>query len=103
MVLPLNMVQMQLQGVINIVLNSKTNELNLAVTSGAHISKNSDKQTGGIDGESVNVSANYGIDLGENGGFINFTGDFDFRNPYNRMKAYEGNIFNAYNSIEWVS
>lgn len=90
-------------GVINIVLNSKTNELNLAVTSGAHVSKNSDKQTGGIDGESVNVSANYGIDLGDNGGFISFTGDFDFRNPYNRMKSYEGTIFNAYNSIEWVA
>lgn len=90
-------------GVINIVLNSKTNELNLAVTSGAHISKNSDKQTGGIDGESVNVSANYGINLGDKGGFINFTGDFDFRNPYNRMKSYEGTIFNAYNSVEWVA
>ncbi|KAB1158844.1 TonB-dependent receptor [Tenacibaculum aiptasiae] len=90
-------------GVINIVLNNKTNELSLAVTSGAHVSKNSDKQTGGIDGESVNVSANYGIKLGDKGGFINFTGDFDFRNPYNRMKEYEGSIFNAYNSVEWVA
>ncbi|WP_272150730.1 TonB-dependent receptor [Tenacibaculum aiptasiae] len=90
-------------GVINIVLNNKTNELNLAVTSGAHVSKNSDKQTGGIDGESVNVSANYGINLGDKGGFINFTGDFDFRNPYNRMREYEGTIFNAYNSVEWVA
>lgn len=90
-------------GVINIVLNDKTNELNLSVTSGAHISANSDKQTGGIDGETVNVSANYGIDVGKNGGFINFTGDFDVRDPYNRMKAYEGEIFNAYNSVEWVA
>ena len=90
-------------GVINIVLNDKTNELNLAVTSGAYISSNSDKQTGGMDGETVNVSANYGIDLGKNGGFLNFTGDFDVRDPYNRMKEYEGNIFNAYNSIEWVA
>lgn len=90
-------------GVINIVLNDKTNELNLAVTSGANVSKYSDKQTGGIDGESVNVSANYGINLGDKGGFINFTGDFDFRNPYNRMKEYRGSIFNGYNSVEWVA
>jgi len=90
-------------GVINIVLNDKTNELNFAVTSGANVSSNSNKQTGGIDGESVNVSANYGIKLGDNGGFVNFTGDFDFRNPYNRMKEFGGDIFNAYNSIEWVA
>jgi len=90
-------------GVINIVLNDVTDQLNLSVTSGANISKNSNGQTGGIDGETVNVAANYGIKLGDNGGFINFTGDFDYRNPYSRMKEFEGKIFNAYNSIEWVA
>ncbi|CAL2102526.1 Iron complex outermembrane recepter protein [Tenacibaculum sp. 190130A14a] len=90
-------------GVINIVLKKSTNELNLSVTSGASISKNSNGQTGGIDGESVNVSANYGINLGKNGGYVNFTGDFDYRDPYNRMSEFRGQIFNAYNSVEWVA
>tara|TARA_B100000787_G_scaffold170273_1_gene165516 strand:+ start:5392 stop:8214 length:2823 start_codon:yes stop_codon:yes gene_type:complete len=90
-------------GVINIVLNDVTDELNISVTNGAHVSSNSNGQTGGIDGETVNVSANYGIKLGNNGGFINFTGDFDVREAYNRMKEWEGNIFNAYNSVEWVA
>ena len=90
-------------GVINIVLNDVTDELNISVTNGAHVSSNSNGQTGGIDGETVNVSANYGVKLGNKGGFINFTGDFDVREAYNRMKEWEGNIFNAYNSIEWVA
>jgi len=90
-------------GVINIVLNDTVDELRLNVTNGANFSENSNEQTGGIDGETVNVSANYGISLGERGGYINFTGDFDYRNHYNRMKEWEGSIFNAYNSVEWVA
>lgn len=89
-------------GVINIVLNEEVGELNLNITSGANFSKNANKQTGGIDGETVNVAASYGIGLGENGGFINFSGDFDYREPYNRMAEWEGSIFNAYNAIERV-
>ncbi|GGW80221.1 iron complex outermembrane receptor protein [Salegentibacter mishustinae] len=89
-------------GVINIVLNEEVGELNLNVTSGANFSKNANKQTGGIDGETVNVAASYGIDLGDNGGFVNFSGDFDYREPYNRMAEWEGSIFNAYNAIERV-
>ena len=90
-------------GVINIVLNDSTDELKLSVTTGANVSKYAEEQQGGIDGETVNVSANYGIKLGENGGFINFSGDFDYRNPYSRMREFEGEIFNAYNSIERVA
>ncbi len=90
-------------GVINIVLNEEVEELNLNITSGANFSKNANKQTGGIDGETVNVAASYGIALGENGGFVNFSGDFDYREPYNRMGEWEGSIFNAYNAIERVA
>ena len=90
-------------GVINIILNESTNELNMSVTTGANFSENAKEQQGGVDGETVNVAANYGIDLGDNGGFINFTGDFDYRNPYSRMKEWEGEVFNAYNSVEWVA
>lgn len=87
-------------GVINIVLKRSTNELTLNVTSGAYFSENSNGQTGGSDGETTNVSANYGLQLGDKGGFLNFTGDFDVREEYNRMKEYEGDIFNLYNTVE---
>jgi len=87
-------------GVINIILNESTNELSLNVTSGANVSKNANSQTGGVDGETTNVSASYGLDLGDRGGYINFSGDFDIREEYNRMKEWEGSIFNKYNTVE---
>lgn len=87
-------------GVINIVLNDNVNELTLNMTTGAHFSKNANDQTGGVDGETVNISANYGLNLGDKGGYINFTGDFDFREHYSRMKEWEGNVFNLYNTVE---
>lgn len=87
-------------GVINIVLNDKTDQLDFKVTSGANFSKNANEQTGGVDGATVNVSGNYGLPLGDKGGYINFTGDFDYRDYYNRMKEWEGTIFNLYNTVE---
>ncbi|WP_437440102.1 TonB-dependent receptor [Polaribacter cellanae] len=87
-------------GVINIVLNETVNQLSLSVTTGANFSKNSNSQTGGVDGETTNISASYGLSLGENGGFITFSGDFDVREEYNRMKEWEGSIFNGYNAVE---
>lgn len=87
-------------GVINIVLNDNVNELNLKVSSGANFSENANDQTGGVDGETVNVSASYGLPLGDKGGFINFTGDFDYREDYSRMKEWEGDVFNLYNTVE---
>ena len=87
-------------GVINIVLKKSTNELNLNITTGANFTKNANDQTGGVDGETTNVSANYGLSLGEKGGFVNFTGDFDVREDYGRMKEWEGSIFNLYNTVE---
>ncbi len=87
-------------GVINIVLKRNTNELNMNITTGANFTKNANDQTGGVDGETTNVSANYGLNIGKNGGFINFTGDFDVRKAYGRMKEWEGSIFNQYNTVE---
>ncbi|MBT8394529.1 MAG: TonB-dependent receptor, partial [Bacteroidia bacterium] len=87
-------------GVINIVLNDNVDELSFNVTTGANFSENANNQTGGVDGETVNVSANYGLGLGDKGGYINFTGDFDFREDYGRMKEWEGNVFNLYNTVE---
>ncbi len=90
-------------GVINIVLRQDINELNLNVTTGANFTENANDQTGGIDGETVNVAASYGIGLGEKGGFINFSGDFDFREDYSRMNEFDAQIFNGYNAIERVA
>ncbi|RXJ45809.1 TonB-dependent receptor [Gelidibacter gilvus] len=90
-------------GVINIVLDNATDELKLIVTTGANFTKNANEQTGGVDGATTNISANYGLKLGDRGGYINFTGDFDYRDDYNRMKEWEGSIFNRYNTIERVA
>ena len=87
-------------GVINIVLNTTVNELTATVTSGANFSKNANGQTGGIDGETTNFAASYGLPLGKNGGYITFSGDFDVRQDYNRMKEWEGSVFNLYNTVE---
>ena len=87
-------------GVINIVLNKSVNELNTTITTGANFSKNANDQTGGVDGETTNVAASYGLALGENGGYLNFSGDFDVREDYSRMKEWEGGIFNQYNVVE---
>jgi len=87
-------------GVINIVLNTTVNELTATVTTGANFSKNSNSQTGGSDGETTNIAASYGLPLGDKGGYLTFSGDFDVRQDYSRMKEWEGDIFNAYNTVE---
>jgi iron complex outermembrane receptor protein len=50
-------------GVINIVLKDAVNELTVAVTTGANVSKNSNDLTGGTDGENTQVDINYGLTL----------------------------------------
>ncbi len=90
-------------GVINIVLNRSVNELTTTITTGANFTKNANDQTGGIDGESTNVAASYGVPLGDNGGFLNLSGDFDVRQDYSRMNEWEGNVFNQYNVVERVA
>ncbi|NNM22488.1 MAG: TonB-dependent receptor [Flavobacteriaceae bacterium] len=85
-------------GVINIVLKKSTNQLDIGITSGANFT--SENPDDSVDGEKINVGANYGLPIGDNGGFINFTGNFDFRGATNRMKEWEGTIFNFYNTVE---
>lgn len=87
-------------GVLNIVLKKNTNELAVNVTSGANYSSKAESLKGGVDGETVNTSINYGIDLGENGGYINFTGDIETRQATNRMGSFEGMIFHGFNAIQ---
>ncbi len=84
-------------GVINIVLKKATNQLDMSISSGANFT--SENHDDDIDGERFNIAANYGLPIGDTG-FINFTGNFDFRGTTNRMKEWEGQIFNQYNAIE---
>jgi len=87
-------------GVINIILKKNTG-LTVNANSGAYFSKNSGGHNqGGTDGETVGISLNYGVEIGQKGGFLNFTGMVDNRNSTNRMIEWEGNIFNSYNSVE---
>lgn len=81
-------------GVINIILEDNTNQAQATITGGGYLSSNSE---GTLDGETAQANANLGFKLGTKGGFINFTGSYDFRNPTNRQKEYTGTIFTDYN------
>lgn len=89
-------------GVINIRLRETVNELRFAVNTGANFTKNSSPEKK-VDGGVVEISANYGIPLGNNNGFLNLTGAFNYRGWTNRMQRYTGTIFNGYNAIERVA
>lgn len=88
-------------GVINIVLKNNVNELTAAVTTGANMSKNGNDHDGGTDGEKTQIDLNYGIPLGDNGGYINMTGSLTTRERTSRARANSGSLFHAYNAIEW--
>ena len=116
-------------GVINIVLNDNVGELNGAVTTGIYkndaqgdflpgtpntpgfqLDQNGNGNSYGkdhkYDGFSLKAGANYGVKLGKNGGFVNFTGEylskdktlrpgFDFRKGFGEaeIKSYNA-MFN---------
>lgn len=86
-------------GVINIVLKKSVNELQVDINTGANVtSEHSPQKT--IDGEKISLGLNYGLPIGKDGGYINFTGNFNHRGWTNRMQEWEGSIFNGYNSVE---
>lgn len=90
-------------GVINIKLREDINKLNVNVTTGANFTSNIgpfEGETKDYDGEVVNVSANYGLPLGESGGIISLTGEMDYRGATSRMQEFSGDIFNGMNAIE---
>ena len=116
-----------ISGVINIVLNDNVNELTGNVTYGAfntnakgdfpagtantdgnRLDQNGNGNTFGkdkaFDGGSVKVAANYGVALGEKGGFANFTTEylsknktlrpgFDFRKGFGEAEIQGFNFF----------
>lgn len=113
-------------GVINIVLNDNVNELTGAITFGAyntdakgnfpegtantkwnyldkHGNGNTTRKAPTFDGASTKVSANYGVELGQKGGFINFTTEFlnkektlrpgfDFRKGFGEAEITSSNV-----------
>ena len=89
-------------GVINIVLKKATNKLDVTINTGANFSENSNQFDGGSDGEKVNVDVNYGLPIGDKGGFINFTGSLSTRAPALRNRDYQGDIFRGYHGAERV-
>lgn len=89
-------------GVINIVLKTSTNELELEIITGANFTSEIDPDNN-IDGEKFNIGINYGFPIQEDKGFINFTGNVNYRGATNRMQEYTGAVFNGYNSIENVA
>ena len=82
-------------GVINIILKKSVNAVSASVTSGANVTKFLDESV--TDGETVQVALNFGIPMGQRGGFINFSGSYDYRNYTNRAGDRTGTIFNRYN------
>ncbi len=95
-------------GVINIKLKEATNELGVTLTTGANFT--ADERIGpfngedkSYDGEVINLGLNYGLPLGDDGGFVNFTGEYNYRGATNRMQEFSGQIFNGYNAIERVA
>lgn len=89
-------------GVINIVLKKNTGKLDLSVTTGANFSKNGNQFEGGSDGEKVQLDANYGLPIGNDGGFINFTGSLATRQPALRNRDYSGDIFRGFHGAERI-
>jgi iron complex outermembrane receptor protein len=73
-------------GVINLVLKKSTGVFNAnvgysgyydpAFNSGKSVVASQYPHGGTIDGNGITIDANYGLALGKNGGFINFTGDY---------------------------
>ncbi|MDQ3682671.1 MAG: TonB-dependent receptor, partial [Bacteroidota bacterium] len=82
-------------GVINLILKSSVNAVTASVTGGANITKFLDKNV--TDGETVQTALNFGIPMGQRGGYINFSGSYDYRNYTNRAGDRTGVIFNRYN------
>lgn len=96
-------------GVINIVLKKKQGfefQVNMGANTGKETSSlnNEFPLHADTDGESFQFDANYGVALGDKGGFLNLTGSASTRNPSFRAgkDGFTGSIFNGANSIEWV-
>lgn len=69
-------------GVINIILKKSVNKFSATVTSGAYNTNSNGQKF--VDGQNFQAAINFGLPVGSKGGFINFSGSFDYRKPTNR-------------------
>lgn len=100
-------------GVINIVLKENVNRGEIRIRTGGlmtpptapdflaeagfnpyadnpDLASNTQNEAGG---ENIQVSANYGLELGTKGGFVNLTMNYLKKNPFNRMDDYTIEMF----------
>ena len=70
-------------GVINIVLKQSTNQLSGTFTGGAYTNTGGGSDyiiPGDADGQNYQLTANYGFDIGQKGGYLNLSGEITQRN-----------------------
>lgn len=90
-------------GVINVIMKESVNKLSFNLTTGGNFTNKIGPFEGekrSVDGEIINFGLNYGLPIGDKGGFINFTGEFGYKGPTNRMQEFDAGIFNAFNAVE---
>ncbi|QBJ87017.1 TonB-dependent receptor [Chryseobacterium gleum] len=86
-------------GVLNLGLKKRLG-LSGQVFLGGYASPVTNNFSGGVDGQTISVDLNYGAKIGKTG-FFNITGSAQYRDPYSRAGVREGDIFNAYNAINY--
>nr|WP_315027337.1 TonB-dependent receptor [uncultured Chryseobacterium sp.] len=86
-------------GVVNLELKKRLG-LSGQVFLGGYASSVAKNFSGGIDGQTISVDLNYGAKIGKTG-FFNITTSAQYRDPYSRAGVREGDIFNAYNAVNY--
>ncbi|ASE63045.1 TonB-dependent receptor plug domain-containing protein [Chryseobacterium indologenes] len=86
-------------GVVNLDLKRRLG-LSGQVFLGGYASSVAKNFSGGVDGQAISVDLNYGIKIGKSG-FFNITTSAQYRDPYSRAGVREGDIFNAYNAVNY--
>lgn len=86
-------------GVVNLELKKRLG-LSGQVFLGGYASPVTNNFSGGIDGQTISLDLNYGFKLGKQG-FFNITTSAQYRDPYSRAGERNGDIYNAYNAINY--
>ncbi|MDC8105757.1 TonB-dependent receptor plug domain-containing protein [Chryseobacterium sp. PTM-20240506] len=86
-------------GVVNLGLKKRLG-LSGQLFLGGYASPVTNNFSGGLDGETISLDLNYGFKLGKQG-FFNITTSTQYRDPYSRAGVRNGDIYNAYNAINY--
>lgn len=81
-------------GVINIALKKAVNKVDVSVTGGEYVTKSNGQNI--TDGRSSQVALNFGLPIGSQGGYINFSGSYDYRQRTDRSGTYTGVVYTRY-------